>query len=83
MFSKVLSIHNAFIYLMDIQGGPTHDVVMWRKFAELSKSVDACGWDDSPQTEQVRELATITLHTKKVLNALMKSFETGFEEVQL
>lgn len=56
---------------------------MWRKFAELSRSVDECGWDDSPLTEQVRELATITLHTKKVLNALMKSFEGGFVEVQL
>ena len=75
--------NSIFLIVMDIQGGPTHDVVMWRKFAELSRAVDEAGWDDSPLTEQVRELATITLHTKTVLNALIESFEGGFVEVQL
>ena len=56
---------------------------MWRKFAELSRTIDEAGWDDpdSPLTESVRELAVITLHTKTVLNALMKSYEEGFTEV--
>jgi hypothetical protein len=58
-------------------------VVMWRKFAELSRTIDEAGWDDtdSPLTAQVRELAVITLHTKAVLNALCKSYEEGFVEV--
>lgn len=70
---------------IDIARGPTHDVVMWRKFAELSRTIDEAGWDDpdSPLTERVRELAEITLHTKTILNALMKSFEEGFIEVPL
>ena len=56
---------------------------MWRKFAELCRSVDEGGWDDSPLTERVRELSEITLHTKTILNALMESLEKGFVEVQL
>ena len=58
---------------------------MWRKFAELSRTIDEAGWDDSdsPLTERVRELAEITLHTKTILNALMKSYEGGFIEVPL
>jgi len=68
---------------IDIAGGPQHDVMMWRKFAELSRSVDESGWDDLPLLDQVNEVTTITLHTKTILNALMKSFENGFVQVEL
>lgn len=68
---------------MFLKGGPRHDVVMWRNFAELSRTIDEAGWDDqhSPLTEGVRELAMITLHTKTVLNALTQSYEEGLVEV--
>jgi hypothetical protein len=56
---------------------------MWRTFAELSRKVDEAGWEDSPITEPIREIAEITIYTKKLLNALMKSFEEGFKEIPL
>ena len=57
---------------------------MWRKFAELSKTIDEAGWENySPLTERVRELTEITWYTKTMLNALMKSYEEGFIEVPL
>ena len=70
---------------IDIAGGPSHDVVMWRNFAELARSIDEEGWDNhtSPLSERVRDLAEITVHTKTILNALMKSLEDGFIEVPL
>lgn len=65
------------------QGGPKHDVVMWRKFAELSRTIDEAALEDpgSATTGRVRELEVITLLTKTLLNALMKSYEEGFIEV--
>ncbi|CAB9497674.1 dihydrodiol dehydrogenase [Seminavis robusta] len=70
---------------IDIAGGPSHDVVMWRNFAQLSRSIDEEGWEGgtSPLSERVRELAEITVHTKTILNALMKSLEEGCVEVPL
>jgi len=77
------SIFDLF-YDLNFQGGPSHDVVMWRSFAELCRSVDDTGWqDDSLLTEAVREAIEITIQTKTILNALMTSFEEGFVEVQL
>lgn len=69
---------------IDIAGGPKHDVVMWKKFAELSRTIDEVGWENySPLMERVRELSEITWYTKTMLNALMKSYEEGFIEVPL
>jgi hypothetical protein len=58
---------------------------MWRNFAELCRSIDEDGWDNiaSPCSKRVQEFTEITVHTKNVLNALMKSLEEGYVEVPL
>ena len=70
---------------IDIAGGPTHDVMVWRQFVKLSRSVDEAGpgWKDSPLTESVREIANISVQTKTLLNALMQSCRNGLTLVEL
>lgn len=60
-----------------------HDVMVWRKFVKLSRSIDEAGWTDSPKIAAVRELEYIAVQTKKLLNALMKSCEENLSVVEL
>lgn len=67
---------------IDVYGGPTEETIMWRHFAELSQSLDdQGGWDQSDQTAECRELANVSLQTKRIIIALQKSLNNSFEEV--
>ena len=67
---------------IDVAGGPPEEMMMWRRFAELSLSIDEQGgWDRTVNTAECRELANVALQTKRILIALMKSLENSFEEV--
>lgn len=67
---------------IDVTGGPTQETMMWRTFVSLSHSLDQQGgWDQSEATAECRELANVALQTKRILIALMKSWENDFEEV--
>ncbi len=41
------------------------------------------GWDRSPETAVVRELALVTIQTKLILNALRQSFMEGNREIDI
>lgn len=67
---------------IDVAGGPPQDTVMWRTFVSNSHSLDQQGgWDQSEATAECRELANVALQTKRILMALMKSWENSFQEV--
>jgi hypothetical protein len=67
---------------IDVAGGPTQEMMMWRAFASLGHSLDKQGgWDQSAETADCRELANVALQTKRILIALSKSAENSFEEV--
>lgn len=67
---------------IDVAGGPPEELMMWRKFAELGRSLDTQGgWDHTEKTAECRELANVALQTKRILIALMKSIDNSFEEV--
>lgn len=67
---------------IDVYGGPTEETMMWRRFAELSQSLDdQGGWDLSDRTAECRELANVSLQTKRIIIALQKSVDNSFEEV--
>ena len=67
---------------IDVYGGPTEETMMWRRFAELSQSLDdQGGWDHSDKTAECRELANVSLQLKRILIALGKSVDNSFEEV--
>ena len=58
--------------------------VLWRNFVRLSSELDkAGGWDDSEATAECRELTNVSIQTKKILIALMESFEKGGEEIPI
>ena len=63
---------------IDVAMGMGQERVMWRSFVKLSCQLDEHGgWDDSEATAQCRELTNVALQTKKILIALMESFEKG------
>mmetsp|Transcript_13625 Transcript_13625/g.32930 ORF Transcript_13625/g.32930 Transcript_13625/m.32930 type:complete len:429 (-) Transcript_13625:1081-2367(-) len=67
---------------IDVYGGPKEETIMWRRFAELSQSLDdQGGWDQSDRTAECRELANVALQTKRIIIALEKSVDNSFEEV--
>jgi hypothetical protein len=67
---------------IDVYGGPKEETIMWRRFAELSQSLDdQGGWDQSDQTAECRELANVALQTKRIIIALGMSLNNSFEEV--
>ena len=67
---------------IDLAGGPPQNTMMWRTFVKLCHSLDEQGgWDQSDATAECRVLANVALQTKRILNALMKSAESSFEEV--
>lgn len=67
---------------IDVAGGPPEEFMMWRRFAELGRSLDKQGgWDHTENTAECRELANVALQTKRILIALMKSIDNSFEEV--
>jgi hypothetical protein len=69
---------------IDVSGGPTQDVIMWRTFVGLGVSLDKKGsWDKCPETAEVRELANVALQTKQILIALLKSVELGLVPVEI
>jgi len=62
---------------LDIMSGPPQDVMMWRSFAEVCRTVETEGYDNP----NVRELANIVIQTKRVLMALEQSLHEQFVEV--
>jgi hypothetical protein len=64
-----------------LQVDPNRMLSLWRKFAGEPQKTEA-GWDDE-STHENSSAPQSRSHTKKVLNALMKSFEDGFVEVKL
>jgi predicted dehydrogenase len=66
---------------VDVPSGPQQDVMMWRQFRELSRSVDQEGWHAIEG--QVRELTNVALQTKRIMNTLMESFGQDFSEVPI
>lgn len=66
---------------VDVPSGLPQDIMMWRRFRELSLSVDKEGWD--AKEGQVRELTNVALQTKRVLTTLMESLERGHVEIPI
>jgi predicted dehydrogenase len=65
---------------LDVTSGPPQDVMMWRTFCQLCRSIEKSTWnDDTEATAQARELAEVAIHTKRILIALKKSYATGGE----
>lgn len=60
---------------LDVLSGPPQGVMMWRRFAQLARAVEQGGYD-SPKAAGALELANITIQTKVILLALLKSAET-------
>lgn len=61
--------------MVDVPSGPPQDVMMWRRFRDLCRSVDQEGWD--AREGEVRELTNVALQTKRIVNTLMESFKQG------
>jgi predicted dehydrogenase len=61
--------------MVDVPSGPPQDVMMWRRFRDLSRSVDQEGWD--AREGEVRELTNVALQTKRIMNTLAESFKQG------
>lgn len=68
---------------IDVGGGFSQDVTMWRTFVQLSDSIDKSGWGDGKETSVCHELASVALQTKRILLALLKSAENSFETINL
>ena len=66
---------------IDVGGGFSQDVMMWRTFVQLSDSIDKNGWENGNETSV--ELANVALQTKRILLALLKSAENNFETINL
>ena len=57
---------------LDVLSGPPVEVMMWRRFADLSREVEQEGYS-SPRTAGALEMAKLTIQTKRVLLALEES----------
>jgi hypothetical protein len=57
--------------MVDVPSGPPQDVMMWRRFRDLSRSVD----QEGRQTGEVQELTNVALQTKRIMNTLVESFK--------
>ena len=68
---------------IDVAGGFSQDVMMWRTFVHLSHQIDKSGWEDCQETASCRELAHVALQTKQILIALLKSIDSSFQRVEL
>jgi hypothetical protein len=69
---------------IDVAMGIGQERVLWRNFVRLSHELDnQGGWDDSEATAECRELTNVSIQTKKILIALMESFEKGGEEIPI
>ena len=69
---------------IDAQMGIGQERSLWRNFVRLSHELDKeGGWDDSAATAECRELTNVSIQTKKILIALMESFENGGKEIAI
>jgi hypothetical protein len=70
---------------IDAQMGIGQERSMWRNFVRLSDELDKeGGWtDDSAATAECRELTNVSIQTKKILIALMESFENDGKEIAI
>jgi hypothetical protein len=67
---------------IDVAMGMGQERVLWRNFVRLSHELDKQGgWDDSEATAESRELTNVSIQTKKILIALMESFENDGKEI--
>jgi hypothetical protein len=67
---------------IDVAMGMGQERVLWRNFVRLSHELDKQGgWDDSEATAECRELTNVSIQTKKILIALMESFENDGKEI--
>ena len=62
---------------VDIPSGPPHAAMMWRQFAEYSRSIDRDGWEAQGLHSKAHELTTVAMHTKQILIALDQCLEKG------
>lgn len=69
---------------IDVTMGMGQERVLWRNFVRLSHDLDKQGgWDDSEATAECTELTNVSIQTKKILIALMASYENGGKEILL
>lgn len=69
---------------IDVAMGMGQERVLWRNFVRLSHELDKQGgWDDNEATAECRELTNVSIQTKKILIALMESFEKDGKEVPI
>jgi hypothetical protein len=67
---------------IDVAMGMGQQRVLWRNFVRLSHELDKQGgWDESEATAECRELTNVSIQTKKILIALMESFENAGKEI--
>ncbi|GAX28533.1 hypothetical protein FisN_12Hh100 [Fistulifera solaris] len=67
---------------IDVPGGPSAAVMMWRRFRTLCQSIQEHGWTDCPATHLAREITSVSLQTKLILKALKES-ELSKEKVSI
>lgn len=58
---------------IDVPGGPSSAIMMWRRFRTLCQSIQEHGWTDCPSTHLAREITSVSLQTKLILKALKES----------
>jgi len=69
---------------IDVAMGMGQERVLWRNFVRLSHELDTQGgWNDSEATAECRELTNVSIQTKKILIALMESYEKGGSEIPI
>lgn len=66
---------------LDVPRGPSQDVMMWRRFQELCRSIEQYGWEERAETRIARDITSVALQTKSCLIALGKSLEEKCREV--
>jgi predicted dehydrogenase len=75
----VLTFHNREV--VEAKMAPAHEVLMWKKFAVLARTVDQSTGDDnkwagdSAQIAEANRLAATTYENQRIVDALMKSID--------
>lgn len=69
---------------IDVAMGMGQERVLWRNFVRLSHELDKQGgWNDCEATAECRELTNVSIQTKRILIALMESFENNCKAVSI
>jgi len=78
------NIHALDCDSIDVGMGMGQERVLWRTFVRLGQQLDKNGgWDDNEAIAECKELTDVALQMKKILIALMESFEKRGEEISV